>query len=82
MKNLGEQNVFMGKIRALFLTWACNEDAESALLVKKGQIRDGHKMNQVSGKQTNKKTGKKYGCLHFAGLNFFPKVFLSHEESS
>lgn len=67
--------MFMGKIRALFLTWACNEDAESALLVKEGQIRAGHKMSKVSGKQTSKKTCKKSGCLHFAGLIFFSTKF-------
>lgn len=56
----------------------CNEDAESVLLVKESQIRDGHKINKVAGKQTNKKTDRKYGCLHFAGLNFFfPQSFLN-----
>lgn len=59
MINLDKQNVFVGKIAALFLTWACNEYAEPAILLKKSWIKNGHhKMNKVSGKQTNAKTGK------------------------
>lgn len=59
MINLGNQNVFMRKPAALFLTWACNEDAEPAMLLNEGRIKNGHhKMNKVSGKQKNAKTGK------------------------
>lgn len=71
MEELGKQSDLRGKLY-FFLSWACDEDAELILLVKKGQIRNDHKTCKFSGKQANKKTGQN---TFLKRLIFFPTNF-------